>query len=975
MRSELMKPSRNRILVALLGFALASGAVAAESAAKADATDGKPSARVSKPGASALYEKAQMEYSSGDIRAAYLDVKNALLEDPFLLPAHLLLGNLYIQLGFGGKAEKELLVAQSLGADQSLTRIPMARAYLLQGKADQLIGELFARGSSPEEDAELLALRGQAHLQLRQIVDAQRAFAQAWERNPNSVAAILGRVQVLLQQGKLSEAQFYARRATEVAPSSPRVWYAKGTLLRVLGDTQSALRDFERATTILPAHMPAQIARVSALLDLGRVDEAVRVAEELRKLYPRDPRSLYVLAVAQGRRQDMASANESLKAAELLISQMPRELIDGHPPTLLLAGMVSYSLKQWAQATDYLTDYIEKFPDSVGPRTLLGQIYLDRHSDGDALKVLEPAQSIAPGDGRVLALLAETYMRLGQHMRASELLQLLSDSSGDNEVLRVQRAVNQFGMGRKEQAIEDLGAVVGARPGTQPFGATLVVMELNDRQIARAVSEARALVESDPNNLTYLNLYGVALLAAGDLDAARWAFDLILTVDDRFVPAELNLAELALRVRNPTAARERLLRALHLQGDNLSAMLMLARAAEAEGKDDEARNWAERAAVADPGAVPIAVYLTNLLLKMQRSDDAVRVAESTEARAAESDNLALLAALSRAYIANGQQSTAQAVLARASNLAADAAPSLLEIATLQRQAGDFDGARWSLEKAVQGQPKYLPTRIKLGELYVESGKLVQASDLARALARDFPKKPYGEHLLGLIAQKRGQQAEALEHFNRALQLEESPVLAARAYETLRVVQGAGPALDFLVGWLAKHPDDAIAGRALAEGLFRAGRSADALPLYRKILKETPDDPMFLNNLAMVYARERPTEAVELARRAYAKAPESPEIADTLGWVLVLQGKNDEGLKLLREARSKSADDPGISYHIAYALQGLGREDEARRELAGALKSDRPFPERVEAQRLGERLEKASSGRPQDRASVLDPGTD
>ena len=324
-------------------------------------------------------------------------------------------------------------------------------------------------------------------------------------------------------------------------------------------------------------------------------------------------------------------------------------------------------------------------------------------------------------------------------------------------------------------------------------------------------------------------------------------------------------------------------------------------------------------------------------------------------RAADPDDLDLLTALSRAYIANGRRATAQTVLQRGSSLAGYKAASLLELATLQRQAGDLNGAIWSLEKAVRGQPNYLPTRIKLGEIYAEVGKFPQAQELAQALLKDFPKEPYGEHLSGTIARARGDDAGALEHFTRALKLRESPVLAVRTFETLRAVQGISQATDFLKRWVDQHPDDEIARQALAEGLFRAGRVAEAKDLYQRALARTPKNATLLNNLALLYSQEGSPKAIELARQAHDLLP-SPEITDTLGWVLVRDGKLEDGLTYLREAQARAAAAPGVAYHIAYALERLGRPDEARRELKLLFQKDPDFPEREAAGKLRRELD-------------------
>ena len=68
-----------------------------------------------------------------------------------------------------------------------------------------------------------------------------------------------------------------------------------------------------------------------------------------------------------------------------------------------------------------------------------------------------------------------------------------------------------------------------------------------------------------------------------NLGAARWAFELALALDWRFVTAQFNLAEVELRENRPEAARERLQWVLAKHPDQISGMLMLSRAFEAPG--------------------------------------------------------------------------------------------------------------------------------------------------------------------------------------------------------------------------------------------------------------------------------------------------------------------------------------------------------------------------------------------------------
>ncbi|QQO53644.1 MAG: PEP-CTERM system TPR-repeat protein PrsT [Thiohalocapsa sp. PB-PSB1] len=908
--------------------------------------------------AAEYYEKALIANNLGETRTAYIYLKNALKEDPLLLPAHLLLGRIYLSLGQGEQAEKQLLIADGLGAHRSLIQNSMARAYLMQGKPEQLLDELFPIGSAPEEDAELLALRGEAHLQLEQLFDAQRSFTQAWESNPRSAAAIVGRVHVMLLQGELDIASSLAREAVEIAPQNPRAWYLKGMLADNTEDYIGALEDYEQAAKLLPSYLPAQIARITLLLRLQRARDAVAVVDEISELFPNDPRTHYVDAVVQAELGNDEAAEEALTEAYNLIKRFPRELIENHMPTLLMAGMVTFNLKQWEQAQNYLNLYLSSKPNETGPRVLLARIELEQHGQPEkAIRLLEPAVERTPENVQALSILAEAYMKANQHLKAAQLLREAGKKRKNDLVLRTQRAVNEFGLGRHSAAIEQLASVLSVRPDFSNAGATLVVMLLQQGDANAAQERARNLMLNMPDNLSYINLFGATALSAGNLDLAQWAFDLALAIDPTFYVARENLAELLIQQNQIPLARGQLERILDARSDEIDALMLLARSYESEGDLERALRLSERALGADPSAVDVAIYQTELLLRMREPDKAVQVAESIEVRAQNPDNAQMLATLSRAYIASGRRATAQTVLRRSSSLAGYDARTLLDIAMLQREAGDLDGALWSLQKATDGEPDFLPTRLKFGELLIQAGRIADAIPAAQALAVDFPEQPYADHLMGLIHQHQGEHIQAFESFANGLDKRASPILALRAYEAKRDAEGLAAAVAFLALWAADSPPDSIVMQALAEGYYALGEHEQALKLFDQALAKAPENPMLLNNLAVIYNETNDERALAYARKAYDLLPSAPEIADTLGWILVRQGNTTEGLKYLRDARSRAASDPGISYHIAVALNQIGRTEEAIEELIKLLQNsvDKQFAERQEASELLDRL--------------------
>jgi predicted Zn-dependent protease len=96
-------------------------------------------------------------------------------------------------------------------------------------------------------------------------------------------------------------------------------------------------------------------------------------------------------------------------------------------------------------------------------------------------------------------------------------------------------------------------------------------------------------------------------------------------------------------------------------------------------------------------------------------------------------------------------------------------------------------------------------------------------------------------------------------------------------------------------------------------LVRQNKFQDAAAEWRAYLKQVPDNPGVLNDLAWILATELNAagEAETLARKAVGIAPQDPQYRDTLAESLARQGKTAEAARVAREALALEGASPDL----------------------------------------------------------------
>ena len=168
--------------------------------------------------------------------------------------------------------------------------------------------------------------------------------------------------------------------------------------------------------------------------------------------------------------------------------------------------------------------------------------------------------------------------------------------------------------------------------------------------------------------------------------------------------------------------------------------------------------------------------------------------------------------------------------------------------------------------------------------------------------------------------------------------------------------GTDQAIATYQAYIQKNPTD-VRFYILTGELFEAKSDwTRASEAYRKSLEFQPDNPLASNNLAYVMLQQggNVDMALSLAQTARRGLPDSPNVADTLGWAYYQKGAYSSAIEMFKEALKLNQDnpeDPTFRYHLGLAYQKTDQKALARQQFERALKVNPRFGNAEDVRKL------------------------
>ncbi len=178
------------------------------------------------------------------------------------------------------------------GLQQTLTAEQRAA---WQKASDEYLATLRYTADRPEARTAL----GSFQARLGKHDEAQVAFAQALELDPNFVPAYLNAADAWRVQGRDDEARATLSKGLARAPRDASLHHALGLTLVRLGDHKLALQELERAAQLAPAEPRYTYVYAVALHSARRPAEAIKLLERAVARWPNSRDMLIALATMQ----------------------------------------------------------------------------------------------------------------------------------------------------------------------------------------------------------------------------------------------------------------------------------------------------------------------------------------------------------------------------------------------------------------------------------------------------------------------------------------------------------------------------------------------------------------------------------------------------------------------------------------------------------------------------------------------------
>jgi tetratricopeptide (TPR) repeat protein len=791
-----------------------------------------------------------------------------------------------------------------------LARGPSDRRFARIGLALVFGAALTLAGCQNQESklAEHMS-RGEAYMKDQKPSEAVIEYKNALQIAPNDAKAHYGLAQAHMANKEPQKAYWELQETVRLDGTNIDARLALGQFL-LLGredEFNQALTQGEAVIQANPNRWEGYVLRGAALERLKRVDEAEPDYKKALELQPDKPELVRTLAGYYVRKGDRAAA-EPLYVQ--LVTADPSA-----PNELLYAGFLALDRSRDADAETHYKKALEVAKDEEKSDVVqrIASYYFARERYDEAEKTLKDGIAAKPDDLDLIYAMARFYHSRGDKAKADAMIEQATSAKPNDPkpflILSAYRGRNgdlEGALAAAEKAIEIAPEDATAKLRKAELLVDMGVHDGSKERLAQGRAIVDAVIAKTPD-LPEAHFVRAKLdISEGKADDAVASLRRALDRRADWAQAHFLLASALLMQNDRQQARAEVLRAVELDADFIEARRLLTKIHALLGEHDLAIEEARRVLRQRPDDHEMRIALAQSLVFLNKPDEARQ----------ELDSIPL------------------------DQRGPDVNFAIGRIDMLQ---GKNEFAREKLLAALAAQPDHPEILESLLGTEMAMGKIDESLARIDKVAGDKPNDANLQRLLGVALLASGQGPAGEAKLRRAIELDPNNMAAYQALA--RYLLGSNRVEEGIATYEAavqKQPNSAPLRFTLATLYEGVGRRADAIPHYEEAIKIDPNLAIAKNNLAYLMADDGKNldRALDLAQEAKSQLPESANVADTLGYVLLKKGIPEAAIGYFQESESSfKAGDPDLGVvrvHLATAYEANKQPEKASEVLQRAL---------------------------------------
>jgi putative PEP-CTERM system TPR-repeat lipoprotein len=897
------------------------------------------------------YEKALISFNQEEFRESYIYLKNALQKTPGHLPSKLLIGRIFLIDGYPEAAITEFEEVVQAGADINLVVLPLANAYLIKGQFEKIIELDIPQNANRATQLDIYLLKANAFIQQDKYILAENQFKRAKEIFGNDIRVINGLAQMALLNKNFTEARRIVIQALAINPPSAISKLISGLIYQSEKEYGNALIEFEAAYQNAPDDPAIIRALANSYAQSGNIVKASELVNEIeaKNLDGFQTKLLKARLLAMSEKSTEADVILSELSQTLsFINKSDKQYVS---KVSLVAGITAHLNQNYGVSTRELSRYLNNQEPTAELVAMLAEGYIRTNNIKEASELLERHENLIIDNIQIASLSCDLYLSSNKVFKCDSLVQQLKQRHGEAEYILLLEAKLLNRRKRPSEALDILQTKLANNKSinTLLFRTSLLA---SLGRFNESLIDAKALLSTSPDKLTYLNLNIDLFIRLEEFEQANVLLEKVFQQDPNSLAGLINQSRIRFAFTDLQGADASIQKVLALDKSNFSALLLSGQILVKQNRLDDAINQLIGAKTVDANSTSPLELLVSIYKQQNRLDLAISVL----------DQLLKLRRLEPKYIyekakiflALKESEKAKRELDILFFQWAEQPENLVQLSRLQMKNNDIEGAETSLKIAQQQAPNYLIIQLEYAELLLAKKVFSEADTYIKKLQNSFPDNANVSLVKGHYFKETGDLEYAYKYYYKAYSLSNN--FTAALIELYKLASQGVHRIDIMNifdNLIETQPEANFSRHLYADLLFKEGEITEARKHYEKLIlvDGLPNKANIYNNLANIVSDSDIAKAMFYSKEAVNLNPNSSSILDTQGWLFTKNNNLEQGLNILRQAFTLNSDNPTIRFHIAFTLNKLGRAHEARSELELALLSDQEFQERVQAQTL------------------------